>query len=113
MAFAVAGKVDVSFCETIIRPSADLRIAAIPETKTTLLRVLAKSLRGAFASPIIPRLFLVLFRGAQPLIIQQSVRYVDNRTDENLCARYDLMLIATIAYIGLAVRQTPFVCETF
>lgn len=57
---------------------------------------------------------MVLFRCGQPLIIGQSIQYVKERNQDNLCDRYSLMIVAAVVYIGLTVRQNihPFWSNT-
>ncbi|KAI5920739.1 putative ABC transporter [Camillea tinctor] len=79
-------------------------LAAKPETEMTLPRALLKSLRPQFLAPILPRLFLIVFRYAQPNLIKQSVKYV-TASPESVPYSYGYWLTITtvVIYVGLAV----------
>lgn len=80
---------------------------AKPERKTTLLLVLLRCLASPLKSAIIPRLFLIIFRYGQPLLIRQLIRFVSQppgRSDEQFQGFW-ILVAACFVYVGLAVRD--------
>jgi hypothetical protein len=79
---------------------------ANPHTKWTLPYALAKCLKGPFLSPIIPRLFLILFTYLQPIFIGTAIRFVNGASQTILGGDSGLRLVlfATVVYMGIAVR---------
>ncbi|KFY68700.1 hypothetical protein V496_00844 [Pseudogymnoascus sp. VKM F-4515 (FW-2607)] len=60
--------------------------------------------RGPFFAVIIPRLFLIVFRYSQPILIKQSIKFVmTSPTDGGSHTGYWLVVIAMAIYVGLAV----------
>lgn len=77
---------------------------AKPETKLTLPRVLVVTLLSPFLAPIIPRLCLIVFRYAQPVLVSRAVRYLSTNVDGNSPdAGRSLIITAVVVYVGLAV----------
>ncbi|KAF4922595.1 ABC transporter atnG [Colletotrichum viniferum] len=81
---------------------------AKPETKITLPRVLVSSLWSHFLAPIIPRLSLIIFRYAQPVLISTVIRYLNSSSVESSQTGYQLIVMASIVYIGLAVSSALY-----
>ncbi|KAF3807888.1 ABC transporter FUM19 [Colletotrichum gloeosporioides] len=79
-----------------------------PENKITLPRVLVNSLWSHFLAPIIPRLSLIIFRYAQPVLISTVIRYLNSSYVESSQTGYQLILMASIVYIGLAVSSALY-----
>ncbi|KAF4874091.1 ABC transporter atnG [Colletotrichum siamense] len=79
-----------------------------PETKITLPRVLVSSLWSHFLAPIIPRLSLIIFRYAQPVLISTVIRYLNSSSVESSQTGYQLTFMASIVYIGLAVSSALY-----
>ncbi|KAE8345516.1 hypothetical protein BDV24DRAFT_178254 [Aspergillus arachidicola] len=71
-----------------------------PETTLTLPVTLLRFAKGAFLSAILPRMFLILFRYCQPVLINAAVRFVhngnENSNDRNYA--YWLIVISTAVY---------------
>lgn len=74
---------------------------AKPETKTTLPKVLAKSMLPHFLAPVIPRLSLIVFRYSQPALITIAIRYLSNSSGELLTSGFSVVSMAVIVYLGL------------
>ena len=68
-------------------------------------------MRPEFFAPVLPRLSLVAFRYAQPLLIRTAVRYLSLSVDEySQRAGYNVVLMAVVVYIGLAVSYSRSNC---
>lgn len=68
---------------------------------------LMKCLKRSFLAAIVPRLFLIIFQCAQPILIRESIRYVvayPAETEPNQV--FWLVLSAVTVYVGLAVSMT-------
>ncbi|KZL84742.1 atp-binding cassette [Colletotrichum incanum] len=81
---------------------------AKPETKTTLPKVLALSMLSPFLAPIVPRLFLIGFRYAQPILISTAIRYIGNLSGQSAEGGYSVILMAVVVYVGLAVSKAMY-----
>ncbi|KAI8295000.1 Baeyer-Villiger monooxygenase [Colletotrichum sp. SAR11_240] len=81
---------------------------AKPETKITLPRVLVNSLWSHFLAPVIPRLSLIIFRYAQPVLISTVIRYLNSSSVESSQTGYQLIFMASIVYVGLAVSSALY-----
>ncbi|TDZ30378.1 ABC transporter atnG [Colletotrichum spinosum] len=81
---------------------------AKPETKTTLPGVLIQSMALPFIAPIIPRLFLIAFRYAQPLLIGAAIRYLNASSGGKSTTAYMIILKASFVYIGLAISKAIY-----
>ncbi|KAF4853365.1 ABC transporter atnG [Colletotrichum siamense] len=79
-----------------------------PENKITLPRVLFNSLWSHFLAPIFPRLSLIIFRYAQPVLISTVIRYLNSSSVESSQTGYQLIFMASIVYIGLAVSSALY-----
>lgn len=78
---------------------------ARPETKRTLPLALFKCLKQPFLAAIIPRLFLLIFRYSQPILIRESIKYVvASPADAESSREFRLIVSAMTIYVGLAVR---------
>jgi ATP-binding cassette subfamily C (CFTR/MRP) protein 1 len=78
---------------------------AKPETKKTLPLALLNCVNSLFVAAVIPRLFLIIFRYSQPILIKQSIRYVvDYSASAESSHGYWLFVSAVGIYVGLAVR---------
>ncbi|KAE8142964.1 P-loop containing nucleoside triphosphate hydrolase protein [Aspergillus pseudotamarii] len=75
-----------------------------PETTFTLPVTLLRFTRGPFILAIIPRLFLILFRYCQPVLINATVRFVKNQSENQNDPNYGywLIVMAGTIYFGLA-----------
>jgi hypothetical protein len=80
-----------------------------PEKKITLPKVLAKSMLPHFLAPIVPRLFLIAFRYAQPVLISTAIRHLSKSSDGDWDSGYKVILMAIVVYVGLAV-SSPDLC---
>lgn len=60
-----------------------------------------------FLTPIIPRLFLIVFRYAQPILISRAISHMTPLSGDSKTG-YTVILMAVIIYIGLAVRSQTF-----
>lgn len=76
------------------------------QTRWKLLYALSKSLKGPLLSPILPRLFLILFTYLQPIFIGVAIKFVNGTSDTILGTNSGLrlLLFATTVYIGIAVQ---------
>lgn len=76
-----------------------------PETTLTLPVTMLRLSKGAFLSAIIPRMFLIIFRYCQPVLINAAVRFVHNGNENSNDRNYGywLIVMAGIIYFGLAV----------
>ena len=64
-----------------------------------------KCISNSFLAAIIPRLFLIIFRYSQPILIKESIRYVGAYPAGSESSRgYWLVVSAVGIYVGLAVR---------
>ncbi|KAE9376652.1 ABC transporter [Stipitochalara longipes BDJ] len=81
-----------------------------PERATTLPYVLLKCFKSSVAAAILPRLFLIVFRYSQPLLINVSVRYIGNAREESGSTEegHWLVMGALIVYVGLAVSTATY-----
>lgn len=65
-----------------------------------------QSLKRPFIAAIIPRLFLIVFRYSQPILIRETIRYASaSPADAESNQRSWLVLSAMFIYVGLAVRS--------
>ncbi|KAF8851871.1 putative ABC transporter [Acephala macrosclerotiorum] len=77
---------------------------AKPETRRTLPLALFKCIKRPFIAAVVPRLFLIIFRYSQPVLIKESIRFVltsSARADGN--RGYWLIISAIAVYVGLAI----------
>lgn len=74
-----------------------------PEGKITLPLVLLRCLKWPFIAAILPRLFLILFRYSQTILIEVTIRFVmkDGSGDDD--TGYWLVIVAFVVYTGMAV----------
>ncbi|KAK5653329.1 hypothetical protein OQA88_9020 [Cercophora sp. LCS_1] len=79
-----------------------------PETTFTLPLTLLRCLKPQFLSAIPPRLFLILFRYSQPILIRQSIRYVTTTTSSSPNHGYWLIVSAITIYTGLALSTALY-----
>lgn len=83
-------------------------------TRWKLPYALAKCLKGALLSPMLPRLFLILFTYLQPIFIGVAIKFVNGTgtSDTILGANSGsrLLLFATTVYMGIAVRYSKVIC---
>ncbi|KAH8903310.1 ABC transporter [Coniochaeta sp. PMI_546] len=80
-----------------------------PSNKLTLPKALVSSMRSQFFAPVLPRLCLILFRYAQPVLIRTAVRYLSTPVNETRSrAGYSVILMAIIVYIGLALSKVIY-----
>ena len=82
-----------------------LMSAVEPVTKWTLPFTLVRCLKDAFLSPIIPRLFVILFRYIQPIFMGAAIRFVRGSSEDTDDGGW-LILYAAGIYVGMAVRST-------
>lgn len=67
---------------------------------------LMKCLKQPFLAAIVPRLFLIVFRYSQPILIRESIRYVEAYpTETEYNQGFWLVLSAVTVYVGLAVSS--------
>lgn len=66
-----------------------------------------KCLKHPFLAAVIPRLFLIVFRYSQPLLIKESIKYVVAYPTEEESGRGFWLVVSAVAiYVGLAVRAS-------
>ncbi|KAI9643325.1 hypothetical protein NHQ30_007944 [Ciborinia camelliae] len=76
-----------------------------PETKKSLPLGLIKCLKTPFLAAVLPRLFLIAFRYSQPILIKESIRYIETYpTGAERNYGVWLIISASTIYVGLAVR---------
>ncbi|KAI8946261.1 putative ABC transporter [Xylaria longipes] len=73
-----------------------------------LLLVLIQCLGAHLFTPVLPRLFLILFRYSQPTLIKKSIKYVSAYQSETDGYGYWLILSAVTIYLGLAVSTAIY-----
>ncbi|KAF9875444.1 hypothetical protein CkaCkLH20_07264 [Colletotrichum karsti] len=79
-----------------------------PETRTTLPSALARSLLSAFLAPVLPRLALIAFRYAQPVLISTAIRYIGQPSIEVSASGLSIIALAAVVYIGLALSSVLY-----
>ncbi|OKL58645.1 hypothetical protein UA08_06138 [Talaromyces atroroseus] len=72
-----------------------------PEKKMTLPKVLARGLLSPFLAPILPRLSLIVFRYAQPVLISITIRHMSTSSDGDFYSAYAIILMSLAVYVGL------------
>lgn len=82
---------------------------AKPESRWALPVALLRCVRKPFLAAVVPRLFLIAFRYAQPILIQQSIRFVTVPSESAVAMRgYWLVVAVVVVYLGLAVGTRLF-----
>ncbi|WQF82387.1 Putative AAA+ ATPase domain, ABC transporter type 1, transmembrane domain-containing protein [Colletotrichum destructivum] len=82
---------------------------AKPEGRTTLPKVLALSMLPQFLAPIIPRLFLIVFRYAQPVLISTAIRYMSGSSSaQSMETGHLIIAMAVVIYVGLAMTRAVY-----
>ncbi|KAK2035131.1 P-loop containing nucleoside triphosphate hydrolase protein [Colletotrichum zoysiae] len=81
---------------------------AKPEGKATLPKVLARSMLPYFLAPVIPRLFLILLRYAQPVLISSSIRFLGGSSAQSVDTGRWLIFMAVVIYVGLAMSKAVY-----
>ncbi|KAF2715971.1 P-loop containing nucleoside triphosphate hydrolase protein [Polychaeton citri CBS 116435] len=81
---------------------------AKPEGKLTLPTVIARSMLPQFLSPVIPRLFLILFRYAQPVLISTAIKSISMSPEQPGESGNTVVIMAVIIYAGLAISKTAY-----
>jgi ATP-binding cassette subfamily C (CFTR/MRP) protein 1 len=77
---------------------------ARPEKKRALPLALYRCLKQPFLAAILPRLFLVIFKYSQPILIKESIRYVTaSETFVSSIRGYWIVVSGIAVYAGLAV----------
>ncbi|KAK1639348.1 P-loop containing nucleoside triphosphate hydrolase protein [Colletotrichum phormii] len=79
-----------------------------PEKKLTLPRVLLLSMLPQFLAPIVPRLVLVGFRYAQPVLIGTAIRSINKSSEESSDGGYSVVPMAVVVYVGLAISRAAY-----
>ncbi|KAI0189383.1 putative ABC transporter [Xylaria flabelliformis] len=82
---------------------------AMPETNKTLPLALLKCLQMPFLAAAAPRLFLIVFRYAQPSLIKESIKYAA-ASSVTLESDHGFWLIVSsiIIYVGLALSTAKY-----
>ncbi|TQN66876.1 ABC transporter atnG, partial [Colletotrichum shisoi] len=81
---------------------------AKPEGRKTLPKVLALSMLPQFLAPIIPRLFLIVFRYAQPVLISTAIRYPGGSSAQSVETGHLIIAMAVVIYGGLAMSRAVY-----
>ncbi|TIC97218.1 Canalicular multispecific organic anion transporter 1 [Colletotrichum higginsianum] len=81
---------------------------AKPEGRTTLPKILALSMLPQFLAPIIPRLFLIVFRYAQPVLISTAIRYMSGSSAQSVETGHLIIAMAVVIYVGLAMSRAVY-----
>ncbi|OIW26584.1 ABC transporter [Coniochaeta ligniaria NRRL 30616] len=80
-----------------------------PSSKLTLPRALVASMRPQFFAPVLPRLSLMVFRYAQPVLIRRAVRYLSSPVNgTSPRAGYSVILMAVVVYACLALSKVVY-----
>ncbi|KAK1564091.1 P-loop containing nucleoside triphosphate hydrolase protein [Colletotrichum navitas] len=79
-----------------------------PEQKMTLPKVLVQSMLLQFLAPIIPRLVLIAFRYAQPVLISIAIRFMNNVPDAIFGSARSVVFLSIVVYAGLAISRTVY-----
>ncbi|KAJ3943699.1 uncharacterized protein N0V96_006629 [Colletotrichum fioriniae] len=74
----------------------------------TLPKVLLRSMLPQFLAPIIPRLVLIGFRYAQPVLIGTVIRSISKSSEESQDGGYLVVSMAVFVYVGLAIARTAY-----
>lgn len=77
-----------------------------PERKSTLPLALLACVKRPLLAAVLPRLFLIIFRYSQPILIKQSIRFVLLDSTSRIDYGYWLVVSAIVIYIGLAVSSS-------
>ncbi|CAH0058842.1 unnamed protein product [Clonostachys solani] len=83
-----------------------------PGAKYRLLSVTAKALLPRLLAPIIPRLCVVGFMVAQPILLSHLIRFLSDSGDSRNDG-YNLLAAYALVYIGLAVANAWYFHQTF
>ncbi|KAK7215079.1 hypothetical protein V2G26_003082 [Clonostachys chloroleuca] len=83
-----------------------------PGAKNRLLSVTAKALLPRLLAPIIPRLCVVGFMLAQPVLLSHLVRFLSGNGDSRNDG-YNLLATYALVYIGLAVANAWYFHQNF
>lgn len=75
----------------------------------SLLLALGRCIWWPFLSVIPPRLLLTLFRYGQPVLIDRTIEYISEASEMTESSKNgnELVIAATIIYVGMAVSQIP------
>jgi ATP-binding cassette, subfamily C (CFTR/MRP), member 1 len=85
---------------------------ARPETKRALPLALYRCLKQPFLAAILPRLFLIVFKYSQPILIKESIRYVTTSyAITSSTYSYWIILSGIAIYVGLAVGLAHKECS--
>ncbi|KAK2596916.1 hypothetical protein N8I77_012799 [Diaporthe amygdali] len=96
------------FMPSLKEESVDDRLPK-PEGATTLPRVLLGCLLKPFLTAIVPRISVVVFRFAQPILMSRAIRFVTHVSAANDGSEgYWIVVGATAVYIGLAVSISVY-----
>ncbi|KAK2012789.1 P-loop containing nucleoside triphosphate hydrolase protein [Colletotrichum eremochloae] len=79
-----------------------------PEGRSTLPKVLVRSMLPHFLAPIIPRLFLIAFRYAQPVLISTAIRFLSGSSAQSADEGRLVILMAVVIYVGLAMSRAVY-----
>ncbi|GJD04588.1 ABC transporter [Colletotrichum higginsianum] len=61
-----------------------------------------------FLAPIIPRLFLIVFRYAQPVLISTAIRYMSGSSAQSVETGHLIIAMAVVIYVGLAMSRAVY-----
>ncbi|KAI1763558.1 putative ABC transporter [Hypoxylon sp. FL1150] len=82
---------------------------AKPETQRTLPLALLNCVLPQFLAAILPRVSLIVFRYAQPILIKQSIKYITAPPVSNHTSYgYWLTVAALVIYTGLAISTAVY-----
>ncbi|KAI0391308.1 putative ABC transporter [Xylariaceae sp. FL0594] len=82
---------------------------AEPSSKKTLPLVLLRSLKKPFVVAVLPRLFLIVFRYSQPILIKESIRFVTaSHTPTEDFRGFWLIISAVCIYLSLALSTAAY-----
>ncbi|CAN8101311.1 unnamed protein product [Discula destructiva] len=82
---------------------------AKPDNRASLPRVLLTCLLAPFLSAIVPRILVVVFRFAQPLLISRAIRFVtDPSVEKDGRDAFWIIVAAAAIYIGMALSTSVY-----
>ncbi|KAH7134057.1 P-loop containing nucleoside triphosphate hydrolase protein [Dactylonectria macrodidyma] len=83
---------------------------AKPDSQLSLLKVLVRHLRKPFLSVVFPRLFLVIFRCSQPIIIHETILFISQSGASTVspCDGPWILLAAFTVYLGLPISSSLY-----
>ena len=96
-----------NYCEFRLWMHSGIMCVNSSSASSPLALVLLRCLRAPFLTVIVPRLFVIVFRYGQPVLIRYAIEYVQS-PETNEDRGHLLVFVAAIVYTGLAVGHLLF-----